>query len=129
MTYRHGKAQERLRELAGDEEDSEFLPGAQPQPGPVATESAVLNALPAHVAVIDREGVILSVNERWQRFAAGNALDPLFAGPGQNYVELCERALEKGDAGAHAAATGIGAIPERRLDERIPARVSLSLTG
>ncbi len=82
------KEQERLRELACGEADAGRLSGAQSQAGLAATESAVINALPAHVAVIDRDGVILSVNEGWQRFAGGSALDPLSSGPGQNYVEV-----------------------------------------
>jgi PAS domain S-box-containing protein len=105
----HG-AQERLRELAGAEADSGPLPGAQSKPGLAATESAVLNALPSNVVVIDREGVILAVNEGSQRFSASNALDPLTSGPGRNYLEICEQAQRKGDAGARAAAAGIRAI-------------------
>ncbi len=110
LTRQLHEARQRLRELAGGEADSGLLPGAQSRLGLAAAESAVLNALPANVAVIDREGVILSVNERWERFAAGNALDPSSSGPGQNYVEVCERAQQKGDADARAAAAGIRAI-------------------
>jgi PAS domain S-box-containing protein len=110
LTRQLREAQERLRELADGEAHAGLPPGGQSRAGLAAMESAVLNALPAHVAVIDHEGVILSVNEGWQRFAAGSALDPLSSGPGQNYVEVCERAQQKGDADARAAAAGIRAI-------------------
>ncbi len=98
-----------MRELAGGEADARVPSGAQSQAGP-APAGSVPGASPAHVAVIDREGVILSVTEGWQRFAAGSALDPLSSGPGQNYMEVCEQAQRKGDADARAAAAGIRAI-------------------
>ena len=37
-------------------------------------QSAILNALPAHIALLDTEGVIISVNEAWRRFADSNGL-------------------------------------------------------
>jgi PAS domain S-box-containing protein len=110
LTRQLHKAHEQWRELAGGEADAGLLPGGQTQPGPAPEESAVPNAFTSHVAVIDRDGVIVSVNEGWQRFAASSALDPLSSGPGQNYLEVCERAVQKGDAGARAAAAGIRAI-------------------
>jgi PAS domain S-box-containing protein len=110
LTRQLHEAQERLRELAGGNAHAGLPPGGPSRAGLAATESAVLNALPANVAVIDREGVILSVNEGWRRSVAGNALDPLTYGPGRNYVEVCEQAQQKGDADARAAAAGIRAI-------------------
>src|SRR5690606_19361679 len=34
--------------------------------------SAILNALPANIALLDANGVIVAVNESWHRFAAAN---------------------------------------------------------
>ena len=38
------------------------------------TQAAILNALPAHVALIGPDGVILTVNESWRSSATANAL-------------------------------------------------------
>ena len=44
-----------------------------------------INALTAHIAVLDEEGVILMVNEAWRRFAASNAYPHGHCGVGTNY--------------------------------------------
>ena len=38
-----------------------------------ARQAAILNALPAHLALLDTDGVIVSVNQAWQTFAAPSA--------------------------------------------------------
>lgn len=54
---------------------------------------AVLNSLPAQMVVLDRSGVILSVNKGWQQFGAeNNAPSSLCAGVGLNYLEVCRTA-------------------------------------
>jgi PAS domain S-box-containing protein len=54
------------------------------------TQIAILNALPAHIALIDPDGVILAVNESWRRFASDNLLDIRNFGVGENYLQHCE---------------------------------------
>lgn len=48
--------------------------------------TAVLNTLPVHIAVLDRNGDILTVNERWQRFAQNNGHPNPLDWVGQNYL-------------------------------------------
>jgi PAS domain S-box-containing protein len=51
-------------------------------------QATILDALPAHVALLDREGRILSVSRSWHDFAVAaglGAADPV----GRSYVELC----------------------------------------
>jgi PAS domain S-box-containing protein len=84
--------------------------------------AAILNALPAHVALLDRDGVILTVNEAWRRYASENALPDTAAGVGQNYLAVCERA---DTAEARQAAAGIrsvlrGAVPRFELEYPCP---------
>ncbi len=56
------------------------------------TQTAILNALPAHVALVNREGIIVAVNEGWRRFSKENASpDPDFY-IGWNYLGVCESA-------------------------------------
>ncbi len=38
------------------------------------TQRAILNALPAHIALLSTEGVIVAVNESWRRFGSANVL-------------------------------------------------------
>jgi diguanylate cyclase (GGDEF)-like protein/PAS domain S-box-containing protein len=57
-------------------------------------QAGILNALPAHVAVLDARGTILSANETWQRFETA---EPAYGpGPkvGTNYIEICDGAPE-----------------------------------
>ncbi|MFZ2491477.1 MAG: diguanylate cyclase [Thermoanaerobaculia bacterium] len=55
--------------------------------------SAVLDALRSSIAVLDRNGIIVAVNEAWRRFGRDNGCcDPDFF-VGTNYVAVCENAL------------------------------------
>jgi signal transduction histidine kinase/HPt (histidine-containing phosphotransfer) domain-containing protein/ActR/RegA family two-component response regulator len=75
-----------------------------------AKQAAVLNALPAHIALLDSQGVVISVNEAWRRFARENELHgPEFA-IGVNYLEVCDRAQGEGALNAQQAAAGIRAV-------------------
>ena len=63
--------------------------------------------LPAHVAVIDPDGVIVAVNESWRGLATANVLQGPDFGVGENYVDLCGRVSGDCSEQAHAAAIGI----------------------
>lgn len=67
--------------------------------------SAILNALPANVAVIDAGGEILAVNLGWQDFADANQMQDVSLGIGANYLDICRSAAE--DPDAQAALKGI----------------------
>jgi signal transduction histidine kinase/integral membrane sensor domain MASE1 len=77
-------------------------------------KSAVLASLTSQVAVLDREGRIISVNESWARFARENAAGAAVVGAGASYVEICRRAAHNGDELAREALVGIEAVLERR---------------
>ena len=73
--------------------------------------AAVLDSLPAHIAVLDRNGVSLSVNARWRQFADENSGESSPAvGVGVNYLDVCRRASQHGDALAQAALDGIQSV-------------------
>ncbi len=73
-------------------------------------QAAVLNALPAHIALLDAQGRIMEVNEAWRRFGhtAGSG-DPLH-GVGRDYVAFCRG--EAGGAGSslQRVAAGVGSV-------------------
>ena len=63
----------------------------------------VLNSVMANIAVVDRHGTIIAINERWERFARENGAEAsVFAmGVGVNYLEVCARTAR--DLGAEGA--------------------------
>lgn len=75
-----------------------------------AVSAALMDALPANVALLDAEGNILGVNESWRAFGATRgAADPT-SFIGTNYLDVCVAADEAAAADARAAARGIRAV-------------------
>lgn len=68
-------------------------------------QSAVLDALSPHIALLDHSGVIISVNEAWRRFGRENAFENGNDGVGLNYLNVCDVAnnIYCGEGGAVAA--------------------------
>ncbi|MEO8661486.1 MAG: EAL domain-containing protein [Bryobacteraceae bacterium] len=73
-------------------------------------QGAILNAIPAHIALIDVHGVIISVNEAWRRHAHGNGMQSAAHGVGLNYVEVTASANGEGSSGALQISSGIRAV-------------------
>jgi PAS domain S-box-containing protein len=73
-------------------------------------QAAILDALPACVALVDARGGIVSVNEAWRRFGPENVLMGPGHGVGTNYLEVCERAQGEDAALAHGVALGMRAV-------------------
>jgi diguanylate cyclase (GGDEF)-like protein/PAS domain S-box-containing protein len=75
-----------------------------------AKQTAILNALPAHVALLDMQGCIVSINDAWMR-SAHLADDRQASSPlGANYLDLCDRVSGHGVTSARRAAQGIRAV-------------------
>ena len=75
-----------------------------------ARQAAILDALPAHVLLLDANGVIVSVNEAWRRLTDANALrDPNY-GVGLNYLAICDGAWGPEAACAQSVAKGIRSV-------------------
>lgn len=66
-----------------------------------------LDALAAHVAVLDESGRIVATNRAWRNFAQANATPWQTVAEGTNYLEICGQAAAAGDADASAAARAI----------------------
>jgi PAS domain S-box-containing protein len=73
---------------------------------------AILDALTAHIAVLDPAGTILAVNEAWRRFARDNSEPGPLAGTevGANYLEVCTKARGAFAEEAQEALAGILAV-------------------
>ncbi len=79
---------------------------------------SMMNSLRAHIAVVDQDGKILMVNDRWKRFAMENGLpDTERVGPGVNYLDVCRRAKGAFSEEAQQALKGLQAVLRRSLDE------------
>ncbi len=77
--------------------------------------SSILNALPAHICLIDRDGNILEVNDTWKRFATGNQYTGDNFAIGTNYIEVCAHAHRDCAEEAKQVADGIGAVLSGKL--------------
>jgi signal transduction histidine kinase len=72
---------------------------------------AAFQSLPAQVAVLDRDGIIIFVNAAWKAFAYENGAPALAENSvGINYLEVCDRAIEAKSELAQEAQTGLEAI-------------------
>lgn len=71
---------------------------------------AVLDALPAHIAVLDQSGTIIAVNAAWHRFGQANGYPDAGSGLGLNYLDVCWRATGPAAADARAVERGIRAL-------------------
>ncbi len=74
-------------------------------------KQAVLDSLPAHIAVLDHDGRIVTVNASWRRFARENDHpDDQGIAAGADYVQVCRRSISAGDLLARDALEGIEAV-------------------
>ncbi len=69
----------------------------------------VLDSLAAHVAVLDKDGMITAVNEAWRRFACENGANWSMKGVGigTNYLEVCRAATGPDEEDATTICQGI----------------------
>jgi len=70
----------------------------------------IFESLDSEVVVLDKQGTITAVNDAWNRFASENGMDPAAVAPGVNYLEVCRRAKEAGEAIAGEVLIGIEAV-------------------
>lgn len=79
----------------------------------------ILNSLTAHIAVVDREGRIIAVNEAWQRFGVENGVKDSAAGVGANYFAI---AIAAGAAEIEAGlrAVSLGQLPHFQMEYPCP---------
>jgi PAS domain S-box-containing protein len=75
-----------------------------------ALNAAIVSSLCGHVAVIDRAGSIIAVNESWTRFAAEGAGGQHKVDIGANYIDVCGKALRCREATAREAVEGIRSV-------------------
>ncbi|MBB5031767.1 PAS domain S-box protein [Prosthecobacter vanneervenii] len=81
-----------------------------------ALSRAIIDSMPANVAVVDRQGTIIAVNNGWERFARENGAESLAAvGLGVNYLEVCERAVPELEEEANEIMKGLRGVLDLSL--------------
>ena len=73
------------------------------------------------VVVLDRDGVIVSVNDAWQAFARANEGDPERTGRGLSYLEVCAA------AGSDPVAMEVAAAIRRALAGDLPGPLTIGV--
>ncbi|MGM0983019.1 MAG: putative bifunctional diguanylate cyclase/phosphodiesterase [Pseudomonadota bacterium] len=72
----------------------------------LATRRALIDSLPAHIALLDDGGKILDVNDQWRHFGVDNDYPDTTFGVGSNYLAVCRAA--DGDCAKEALAAADG---------------------
>lgn len=77
-----------------------------------AFNRAVLDSVDAEIAVLDRQGVIVAVNQPWRRFSIESGLDSQRPAEwiGVNYLEFCTTDSRSGSDDAPVAREGIQSV-------------------
>jgi PAS domain S-box-containing protein len=71
---------------------------------------ATVDALSAHLAILDENGIIIAVNNAWRDFAHKNGANADENSEGTDYLEICDRAVGEYSDEAAACAAGIRAV-------------------
>ncbi|PZR25923.1 MAG: hypothetical protein DI535_16590 [Citrobacter freundii] len=91
--------------------------------------SAILNTLPANIALLDEQGTIIDVNESWKRFAEQNSFRGAEYGIGANYLSVSEKAgINDLSSEGDLIAAGISEVLARIRDEFVTEYNCNSLT-
>jgi PAS domain S-box-containing protein len=78
---------------------------------------SALDALSAQVAILDKSGGIIGVNEAWRQFADQNGFRDSRYGIGTNYIKVCDAASASNSRDAPVIADGIRDVMQGRLNE------------
>jgi diguanylate cyclase (GGDEF)-like protein/PAS domain S-box-containing protein len=77
---------------------------------------STIDALSAHITIIDETGKILLVNKQWSKFARANGFELENDGLGKNYLAICDAVVGDGADDAREAADGIRKVIAGMLD-------------
>jgi len=87
-----------------------------PIQGDTRRQCAILNVLPAQIALLDSLGNIVYVNESWRRLAQASVLQGPGYGTGLNYLAVCDKAVGTEADMAHEVAAAIRAVLRDEID-------------
>jgi len=73
-------------------------------------QSAILNSLPARIALLDAQGCVISANEAWQHFAGAHVHEGAQPAIGVNYLNICDSSGGEDATQAQQVAAGIRTV-------------------
>ncbi len=113
--------QDKQRKNAGAHTPADAAPPDSSRPAPYDSSGflqAVLDSLPAHLAVLDAHGKIVAVNTAWVNYARSSGLpDVTGVCEGADYLAVCRRAADLADPLAREALEGIEAVLHGRMQQ------------
>ncbi len=109
VAARRALEEKRLRDTNRRAEEA-LRESVETQRRAAALTQAIVNALPAHVALLDPQGTIVAVNDAWRRFAEANHFQAIDCGIGTNYLKACGTTHGAGAHEAALAAEGIRSV-------------------
>jgi len=77
----------------------------------------IFDSLSAHIAIIDKHGVILETNRAWKLFSMANGLPDDMDFNQMNYLHVCEAATTEGAEDACKVAAGIRQVIDGKFHE------------
>ena len=78
-------------------------------------KTAILSSLSSLVAVLDKDGVIIAVNEKWLELARRNTASFAAVDVGVSYVDVCRRSAVNGDRAAAETLAGVESVLNGRV--------------
>jgi diguanylate cyclase (GGDEF)-like protein len=91
--------------------------GPPASPNEEAFARSVLDALASHIAVVDADGVIVTVNRAWREYAQANGGDPRLTSEGINYFDACQPMPGEGAEEAQRMTEGLNAVLSGRRSD------------
>ena len=77
----------------------------------------VLNALSAHIAILDEKGIILETNRAWRLFSENSGMPEDFDYRGIDYLDICDRTTGEDATIARTVAEGIRGVIAGKIEE------------
>lgn len=78
---------------------------------------AVINSLSAHIAILDKNGVILETNRAWNTYSYKNGIPENYDFKGMNYLDVCDNATGEDALDSRNIATGIRKVINGEITE------------
>lgn len=78
---------------------------------------AVINSLSAHIAILDKNGMILETNRAWNTYSYKNGMPENYDFKGMNYLRVCDSAEGEDALDSRNIATGIRKVINGEITE------------
>ena len=78
---------------------------------------STIDALSAHIAILDNSGVIIEVNRAWHKYAKENHFLSFLCHKGDNYLDACNQNMAKNPKYCMAVIRGINAVINNNREE------------